>query len=63
MGECLNSLFTENRICIRLQFVAGLCPACRFLRCKTRGLCYWGEVLLVVGLFELKLASWLDGGG
>ena len=55
MGECLNSLFTENVFCIRLQFVAGLCPAYRVLRCKTRGLCYWGEVLLVVGLFELKL--------
>ena len=55
MGECLNSLFTENVFCIRLPFAAGLCPAYRVLRCKTRGLCYWGEVLLVVGLFELKL--------
>ena len=59
MGECLNLLFAEYWFCIRLQFVAGLCPAYRVLHCKTRGLYYRREVLLAVGLFELKLASGL----
>ena len=48
-GKHLNSLPTENWSYIHRQFCL------RVLRCKTRGLCYRREVLLTVGLFELKL--------
>ena len=56
-GKHLHSLPTENWFCIHLPFCLRVCPAYRVLRCKTRGLYYRREVLLTVGLFELKLAS------